>query len=81
MVVIYFFLMFFAIIWIAFCLLGMMAILVGIVEYGRKFKPEGWVLAVILSLLLLVGCDWGFNRAKEVMGAMKDEAPSQSQSE
>lgn len=73
--------LFLVIMWIAFCLLGMMAILVGIVEYGRKFKPEGWVLAVILSLLLLVGCDWGFDRAKEVMGAMKNEAPSQSQSE
>lgn len=81
MVVIYFFLMFLAIIWIAFCLLGMMAILVGIVEYGRKFKPEGWVLAVILSLLLLVGCDWGFNRAKEIMGAIDRENQSQSQSE
>lgn len=73
--------LFLAIMWIAFCLLGMMAILVGIVEYGRKFKPEGWVLAVILSLLLLVGIDWGFNRAKEVMGAMDKEAQSQSQSE
>lgn len=78
MVIIFLFL---AIMWIAFCLLGIMAIFVGIVEYGRKFKPEGWVLAVILSLLLLVGLDWGFNRAKEVMGAMKDEAPSQSQSQ
>ena len=73
--------LFLAIMWIAFCLFGMIAILVGIVEYGRKFKPEGWVLAVILSLLLLVGIDWGFNRAKEVMGAMDKEAQSQSQSE
>ena len=73
--------LFLVIMWIAFCLLGMMAILVGIVEYGRKFKPEGWVLAIILALLLLIGIDWGFDRAKEVMGAMKDEAPSQSQSE
>lgn len=72
--------LFLAIIWIAFCLLGMMALLVGIVEYGKEFKPEGWALAVILSLLLLVGCNWGFDRAKEVMEAMKDEAPSQSQS-
>lgn len=73
--------LFLAIMWIAFCLLGMMAILVGIVEYGKKFKPEGWLLAVILALLLLVGVDWGFNRAKEVMGAMDKEAQSQSQSE
>lgn len=73
--------LFLAIIWIAFCLLGMMAILIGIVEYGKKFKPEGWLLAVILALLLLVGVDWGFNRAKEVMGAMDKEAQSQSQSE
>ena len=72
--------LFLVIMWIAFCLLGMIAILVGMVEYGKKFKSEGWVLAIILSLLFLVGCDWGLDRAKEVMWAMKDEASSQSQS-
>lgn len=73
--------LFLVVMWIVFCLLGMMTILVGIVEYGKKFKPEGWVLAVIFFLLLLVGMDWGFDRAIEVKRAMKDEAPSQSQSE
>ena len=55
MVVIYFFLMFLAIIWIAFCLLGMMAILVGIVEYGKEFKPEGWVLGTGARLFTIAG--------------------------
>ena len=77
----YVFFLFLAVMWIALCMIGMMAILIGIVEYGKKFKPEGWLLAVILALLLLVGIDWGFNRAKEVMGAMDKAAQSQSQSE
>lgn len=73
--------LFLAIMWIAFCTLGMMAILVGIIEDGKDFKPEGWVLAILLFLLFLVGCDWGLDRTKEIVGAMKDEASSQSQSE
>lgn len=56
-------------IWIVGCAAIEMFLVYLIVSYGRKFKKEGWGLAAFLSVLLLVGMSWGYDRLVEISDA------------
>ena len=67
-----------AVAWIVFCFLVLIGIIITIIECYHKIR---WGFTILLTVLLFVGISWGFDRVEEIKEAIKDEAPSQSQSE
>ena len=66
------------VVWIVFCAVMLMGILIVIVENPTKVKGG---ITILITLLLFIGISWGFDRVDEIKGAMDREAASQIQSE